>query len=247
MSKKYINPPIVEALCDFQFIPSQQWDLTIPGLIYEKVKDDFPDKKQKIGIGVRFKPTEKGLEHKIEPAPPRIQFHKKDKTAVIQVAPDILAVNQLKPYATWPKFKPMVLRALQIYKDISNPKGFKRIGLRYINKINIKAKSVELSEYFDFYPNIPKNLPQLHQGFICRVEIPYIENHGRMLITIGSDLSDSPDVLSIILDIDYTMTEPEAIPMHSIDEWIEQAHTFIENTFECCIKDKSRILFEEVK
>ena len=62
MGRRYKNPPIVEALCEFEFISSQPWDLTIPGLIYEKVKDEFPDKRQQIGIGVQFKPTEKGLE-----------------------------------------------------------------------------------------------------------------------------------------------------------------------------------------
>ena len=166
MGRRYKNPPIVEALCEFEFISSQPWDLTIPGLIYEKVKDEFPDKRQQIGIGVQLKPTEKGFEHKVEPTPPRIQFYKRDKTALIQVAPDLLVVNQLKPYMTWAKFKPMILDSLQKYRDIANPKGFKRVGLRYINKINIKAETIELSDYFDFYPYIPKNLPQLHISFL---------------------------------------------------------------------------------
>jgi uncharacterized protein (TIGR04255 family) len=247
MSKKYKNPPIIEALCEFQFIPGQPWDLTIPGLIYEKVRDEFPDRQQQIGIGVQFRPTEKGVEHKVEPAPPRIQFYKEDKTALIQVAPDLLAVNQLKPYPTWSKFKPMILKILQTYREVTNPKGFKRVELRYINKINIKAESVELSEYVDFYPYISRELPQLHTSFISRVEIPYLNNRDRMFITIGSALPESPDTLSIILDIDYIMAKPEAIPMEAIEEWIEQAHSAIEKAFECCIKDKSRILFEEVK
>jgi uncharacterized protein (TIGR04255 family) len=247
MGKRYRNPPIVEALCEFQFVPSQPWDLTIPGLIYQKVKEKFPDRQQQIGIGVQFRPTEKGLEHKVEPAPPRIQFHRKDKTALIQIAPDLLVINQLKPYPTWAKFKPIVLEALQIYEEVANPKGFKRIGLRYINKINIKAESVELSEYVDFYPYISKELPQLHTSFISRVEIPYLNSRDRMLITVGSALPESPDTLLIILDIDYIMANPEAIRMEAAEEWIEQAHSAIERVFECCIKDKSRILFEEIK
>jgi uncharacterized protein (TIGR04255 family) len=247
MGRRYKNPPVVEALCEFQFIPSQPWDLTIPGLIYEKAREKFPDRQQQIGIGVQFRPTEKGIERKVEPAPPRIQFYRKDKTALIQVAPDRLAVNQLKPYPTWAKFKPMVLETLQMYREVANPKGFKRIGLRYINKINIKAESVELSEYVDFYPYIPKELPQLHTSFISRVEIPYLNDRDRMLVTIGSAPPESPNTTSIVLDIDHIMAIPEAIPMEAAEEWIEQAHSAIERAFESCIKDKSRILFEEVK
>lgn len=46
MGRKYRNPPLIEALCEFQFVPTQPWDLTIPGFFYEKVKNDFPAKQQ---------------------------------------------------------------------------------------------------------------------------------------------------------------------------------------------------------
>lgn len=29
--RRYRNPPIEEALCEFYFDPSEEWDLTIPG------------------------------------------------------------------------------------------------------------------------------------------------------------------------------------------------------------------------
>lgn len=247
MGKRYKKSTVIEALCEFQFVPSKSWDLTIPGLIYEKVKKKFPDRQQKIGIGFKFRPTEKGFEHKVEPAPPRIQFHRKNKTALIQIAPDLLVINQLKPYPTWSKFKQMILEALQIYKKVVKPKGFKRIVLKYINKINIKAKSVELSEYFDFYPYISKDLPQLHTGFMSRVEIPYEKNRDRMIVTIGSTPSESPNMLSTILDINYIMANPEAIPIEEFKKWIDHAHLVIEKTYKSCIKNKSRVLFEEVK
>jgi len=42
VSRKYTNPPILEALCEFQFVPSQPWDMTIPGFLYEKINHEFP-------------------------------------------------------------------------------------------------------------------------------------------------------------------------------------------------------------
>lgn len=247
MGKRYKTPPIIEALCECRFIPSQQWDLTIPGLIYEQVKDEFPQREQKMGIGVQFKPTERGIEHKIEPAPPRIQFHKKDKTALIQVAPDLLVVNQLKPYPTWKRFKPLILRALDVYEKIANPKGFNRIGLRYINKIDTDADYVELSEYFDFYPYLPKKLPQIHTNVISRVEIPYYNGRDQMLITIANAPQEIPEKISILLDIDYVMNKPGDLEIKDAGEWIEHAHSSVEDAFESCIKDKCRTLFDEVQ
>lgn len=247
MGKKYKNSPILEALCEIQLVSGQPWDLTLPGLVYEKVKDQFPDKKQQIGVGIQFRPTEKGLEHRVEPAPPRVQFYRKDKTALIQVGPDLFVVNHLKPYPTWAVFKPLILRNFQVYKGVANPRGFKRIGLRYINKIIFNAESVNLEEYFNFFPAIPEDLPQLNEGFISRVEIPYSNNRDRMIITISNATPEVPKTLPIILDLDYIMTVQDGISMEGFEEWLEQAHSAIEKAFESCITDKCRILFEEIE
>jgi uncharacterized protein (TIGR04255 family) len=211
------------------------------------VKDEFPDKKQQIGVGVQFRPTEKGLEHRVEPAPPRVQFFRKDKTALIQVGPDLFVVNHVKPYPTWDVFKPLILENFQQYKGVANPQGFKRMGLRYINKIIFNAESVELEEYFNFFPAIPQDLPQLYEGFISRVEIPYFNNRDKMIITVSNAIPEAPKTLPIILDLDYIMIVQEEIPMEGFEGWLEQAHSAIEKAFESCITNKSRTLFEEVK
>ena len=44
MGKKYLNPPIVEAVCEFRFTSDTQWDLAVSGLLYKKIKDDFTNR-----------------------------------------------------------------------------------------------------------------------------------------------------------------------------------------------------------
>ena len=51
MGRKYNNPPLIEALCEFQFIPTEPYDSTIPGLFYTQIKGDFPEKQEQSGIG----------------------------------------------------------------------------------------------------------------------------------------------------------------------------------------------------
>ncbi len=247
MNKRYKNPPIVEALCEFQFIPGQPWDLTIPGLIYEKIKEKFPNKKQQQMMHMQFKPTDKGLEHKLESVPPRMQFLNKDKTILVQVGTDLLSINLLKPYTTWNEFRPLILKNLRVYRNIAKPKGIKRLGLKYINKINIPKKTIELTEYFKFYPYIPEELPQIKINFNIRVEIPYEKNRDILLLTLASTTPSKEGELSIILDLDYVMIIPEKITFKDIIKWIDKAHHNLENAFEECITDKTRILFEEVK
>lgn len=250
MSRKYSNPLIVEALCEFQFIPSQPWDVTIPGLLYDKIRDEFPVKHQQMGFGVGLaaQPREGGMaEHRIELAPPRMQFFRSDKTALVQVGSDLLTINHLKPYPTWEAFKPLIFNNLKIYQEIAKPKGFRRIGLRYINKIEFDGGPVELTDYFNYYPFIPTALPQMHEAFQVRVEIPYEEGRDRLFLTLASMIPEQPGALSLLLDLDYVLVMPEHIPLGQTPVWIEDAHITVENAFEVCITDKCRGLLGEEK
>lgn len=246
MSRKYSNPPIVEALCEFQFIPSQPWDMTIPGLLYEKINGEFSEKKQQMGFGVGFQPKEGGIEQKVEMSQ-RIQFLRPDKSALVQVGPDLLTVNHLKSYPTWEAFKPLILNNLRKYQEVAKPKGFKRIGLRYINKIGFDKRPIELTDYFNYYPFIPTELPQMHEAINVRVEIPYEDGSDHLLLTLTGIIPEQPDVLALLLDLDYIMAVPERIPLDQASDWIEKAHTRVENAFEACITDKCRSHFSEVK
>ncbi|QMS90513.1 hypothetical protein HUN01_24125 [Nostoc edaphicum CCNP1411] len=44
--RQYPNPPIEEAVCEFRFAPDPAWNLTIPGLFYEKIKDFYTGEPQ---------------------------------------------------------------------------------------------------------------------------------------------------------------------------------------------------------
>jgi uncharacterized protein (TIGR04255 family) len=246
VSRKYSNPPIVEALCEFRFVPIQPWDMTIPGLLYEKINSEFPEKQQQMAFDMGFQPKKGGVEQKVEMTQ-RMQFLRSDKSALVQVGPDLLTINHLKPYPTWEAFKPLIFNNLKMYREITKPKGFKRVGLRYINKIEFDKSPIELSDYFSYYPFIPKGLPQTREAFNVRIEIPYEDGRDRLLLTLASTIPEKPEVLSLLLDLDYIMAIPEHVPLDQAPDWIEKAHTRVENAFEACITDKCRALFGEVK
>lgn len=247
MNKKYKKPPIQEVVVEFKFIPGLKWDMTMPGLIYEKVRNDFPERKEQKGIGLQFQKTEKGFAHKVIPAPPRIQFYKKDKTALLQVAPNMLIINQLKPYPTWKKLKPMIDKIFKIYKKVVSPKGLEKVRLRYINKISTHKKEIKIEEYFNLYPKMPENFASNRSGFITRIERPYKDSRDHLLITMGLSPPEKPSEISIILDLDYIMDQPDVISINDYKKWLEEAHSTIEETFESCITKKTRNLFKEEK
>lgn len=245
MSRKYRNPPLVEALCEFQFVPSQPWDMTIPGLLYEKVRSDFPEKQQqRITVASAFQSGQGGVAQRVE-SDQRMQFIRSDKSALLQVAPDLFTINHLTPYPTWEIFKPLILNNLEKCQDIAKPKGFRRIGLRYINKIGFNERPIELADYFNYYPFIPTELPQTHGTFQIGVEFPYEGGLDLLRLTFKSVIPEKSEVLALLLDIDYSVSMPESISLHQASDWLEKAHTNIEKAFELCMTDKCRTLFGE--
>jgi uncharacterized protein (TIGR04255 family) len=246
MNRKYSNPPIAEVFCEFRFIPSKPWDSNIPEILYKKIKKDFPERQQKTTFDIRFESKNGGIEHKAIMVP-RMLFGRSDKTAVIQIAADLLLINHLKPYPTWEGFKPLIFNNLEKYKEIAKPKGLNRIGLRYINKIDFNNSNIELKDYFNISPLIPKKLQHSHRSFSSNIEIPYENERDLLRLILSSKILKNQNILSVTFDLDYFMMKPEGIVLENVNVWADNAHTMIENAFESCITDKCRSLFMEKK
>lgn len=242
MAEIYLKAPIVEALCEFQFEPGQPWDMTIPGRFYEKIRENFPMREEKTNIEIGISPKGAGVEQEVK-GTKVMQFFREDKTALVQVGPNLLAINQLSPYPTWKEFRSLILGKLDIYKNITEPKGFKRIGLRYINRINFEGNSVELKDYFNVYPNFPDKLPETYAPLTIRAEFPHEEERDRLILTLASAIPEKPDTVSIVLDLDYVMRSPGKVPLGETKKWLESAHDAVKATFEACITEKCRALF----
>jgi len=246
--KRYKNSPIIEAVCEIQFEEHSPWDGTTPGLVYEKVKSMFPIRRQatRITLGVTATSEEVG---------PQLgtiqltQFFRKDEKALIQVGPNVLSINVLKPYPSWRKFLPLINKGLTAYLDVAEPQSIQRIGLRYINHINISSQSIKLEDYFEFRPFVGPNLPQDYGAFGLGIQIPYQDSKDMLSLQIGSlpNPNISVDQATLILSLDYYLLKPKSINLEEISSWVETAHTNIEDVFEACITQKLKDTFEEVK
>ncbi|GAB7389231.1 hypothetical protein BSNK01_30690 [Bacillaceae bacterium] len=194
--KRYKNPPVVEVVCDFRFTQNSHWDLTIPGLIYEKLSDMFPTRQHGNSVEAEFSPGPGGFQHRVQ-LTERLQLKKKDDSAMVQISPHHLTINHFTPYTSWEEFLLVVDHTLQIYHTVANPKGFERIGLRYINEIAFSEEHIRLEDYFDLYPFLGNRLPQNFNAFIVGLQIPY--DDGKNILKVQMT-SKNPN---IILDLDY--------------------------------------------
>jgi len=244
MVKKYAKPPIVEAVCEFRLTPETRWDLTVPGLLYERLKESFPQKDQRMIQQMELTRGPEGLHQQISMRE-AIIFFTEDKKILVQVGPRLLTINVLKPYPHWDGFKPRIEMAWESLQAAIEVQGLERIGLRYINHIELPAQGVELAEYFEFYPSIGQRLPQQMVAFLTAVEFSYADgrDHCRVELTRIPALGGRS---LFRLDIDYFLARPGAVKPAEALAWVEEAHSQVEEVFEGCITDKLREMFEEV-
>lgn len=242
--RKYKKPPVVEALCEI-FFNDSKWDSTIPGLFFDKIKGNYPKKRELEQIGVEVSIAKDIQNQRIRRRDKRIQFFKEDMSQLIQIEKDMLVVNQLKPYPRFEDWKPAIDSMLSLYDNLTKPKGIRQIGIRYINRINIPHLKFKMEDYFYLYPEVPQSLEAIHGKFMMRLEIlPKNKGH-HLIITFGSAPANSPGVSTEMLDIYDIFSLPEQISINDVDKYIMGAHENIELAFENSITQKTRDLFEE--
>lgn len=253
MSKRYKNSPIIEVLCEFRFEPSSPWDLTVPGLVYDRIRESFPKRQQveMLGVGVAF--DSEGVKQQVAKAD-LMQFLSDDEKALVQVGPNLLAVNHLKPYPGWQDFLPIIRQGFDGYVGVAEPKSIQHVALRYINHIEIPswvthvktAQNIKLENYFEFRPFVGSNLPQDFGPFIVGMQVPYENSRDALRIHMESVAAEASGMAAVMLELNYSLVQPGQMAMDAAFEWAEIAHGHIGRAFEACITDRLRQIFEEV-
>jgi uncharacterized protein (TIGR04255 family) len=246
MPKKYGNPPLIEAVCEFRVLPDSPWDLTVHGLIYEKIKESFPYKEQRLIQEFEMNQGPKGIEQQVRVSE-RSVFLTDDKTMFVQIGPHLLAINCLKPYPRWERFKPRVEEAFNALTSSTEVKGLARIGHRVINRIEIPSKPLTLQDYFEFRPLLGNNLPQNMVSFILGCILPFKDKRDFCKIQLTNGIPDISDHSAFLLDFDYFSAKPDGIQASDALVWIEEAHRQVNDIFEGCITNRLREIFQEEK
>lgn len=235
----------MEAVSAFHFEPSTPWDWTLPGLLYERVKGRYPKKEEQKSLQVEMGFEGERVHQRVKGFRAGMLFKGEDDSGSVQIGPDMLSVHQLRPYSNWPTFKGRILQDLADYRAVSNPKGLRRIGVRYVNRVEIPSQKIDLDEFFRVGPRIPSEVPQDLAGFFLRTEIPHEEIPGVLVLVFGPAAAEQPGTLAFMLDLDFVSEGSGVPPLEIADSWIEQAHEAIERAFLACLTERCEALFKE--
>lgn len=230
MALRYQKPPLVEALCEVRFASTEgrRWDWTIPGMLYERIQDRFPTRKSRHAINIPVTtPVPLGATASIE----RLQFVSRDESTVVQVGPDLLAVNSLGQHLGWVELRDTLLDVLATYREIASPSGIAMTAVRYINRVEIPNQSgFALEQYFKVLPGLPAGVPRAVTTFVIHTEVEYEAPAAIFRFLFGTTESKEQ---SAAFMLDYEHVSRESVPptFDDLRGWLDAGHDRIELAF----------------
>lgn len=245
MALRYQKPPLVEALCEVRFASSEErrWDWKIPDLLHERIRDRFPAKSARYVIDL---PTAGPVQLSPEGhAPECLQLVSADESTIVQVGPDLLAVNSLRPHLGWPDLRDTLLDVLSDYREIASPPAIAVASVRYINRVEIPMQSgLSLERYFTVLPRLPLGVPEAVSTFLMHTEVEYTNPVAifrfRFATTDSEDATtDSEDattesedqIAAFMIDYEHVTLESFAPTFEELRGWLDAGHARIEGAF----------------
>lgn len=236
-----ITEAVIEVIVDHQMTTNEM------AKIAKKLSSTYYPIKQDINISTthHHPAVGGGISLAVNSTSKEYHLNTNDQTDIAIIKENSLITARLAPYLGWNDLHEKFINAWKIWKITSKTKPIKRIGVRYINRIDIDLMSeskIELEDYLNFYPKLPELSASPVAEYLIQVSLP-IDN--LWSANIASTLLPSPLInnISILMDIDVFRTAD--IPIKDEDLWatITEARSIKNLIFENCITQKTKELF----
>ena len=237
---KYKNPPIQEAICEIHF--HREKPLTFDEIVSLKPcwTNDYPlqnvveQKSFAINLGVeKAEATPNTIGHKLV-------ARSKDGQRLVQLAGNMVAVNRLRPYLGWEEeFRDTINSRFNEVQQAFGLTKLVRIGLRYINRIEIPQVPVIWNEWFGVPLTVPHGVPVIG-GFFMSHFRQEIAPNTECILNFGA-LGGAKETSAVLLDIDVVLRGD--VDCSNVTAALNRVHEPHRAIFESYLLDKTRALF----
>ena len=249
---QYKSPPIREALCELAFVPDRPWNATIPGKVHIRIQDAYGGEPQQQSVMETHVDTQPGQRPNVSyrEGLRRIQLPTADGTRLVAIGENVLSVHMLQPYQAgddlsktgWVEFRSRISEALDAYWEVAQPNGVNRIGLRYVNAVEIQGQDIVVTDYIRSGPQNISGLPNKMINFASRDEYLY-DDGVRLIISQGVAPPSKPDSASMLLDIDLIWSSDKSLDREDALATADDLRGRERTIFELLITDKAREVF----
>jgi uncharacterized protein (TIGR04255 family) len=244
----YKRPPITEAVIELRFATAlDARDLEKASSSLASIYPDQQSIQNLVGVQLGL---ESGLDNQ---ALPQMLINQQngyrrlstDSSELVSLFPESFAVAQLAPYPGWPVFFGRFIRDWKILKNTTGYRKISRVGVRYINRIDvpISGEVVEHEDYLYVYPMLPAVLGPV-TAYGLQAQLPIADLGCKLTINSSSVPSPLLGHMSFLLDIDTARDEDAPQNDEGVCELLNQIRDKKNQIFEACISDRARELFQ---
>jgi uncharacterized protein (TIGR04255 family) len=209
----YKQPPITEAVIELRFAtPIDPDDIA---KVSADLRSFYPLQHAITDVRVHLNlpsgPQAVTTAHPIETHGNRLSTENQDQIDLVW--PQVFTCTQLAPYPGWDTFFQRFCRDWGVWKRTLGYRRITRIGVRYINRIDIPAtvSIVEHEEYLNVYPHVP----EMFQGLTAYSVVAQsrLSEIGCML-TLNSSSAPSPLLGHVAFIIDQDIFKEGDLPQN---------------------------------
>lgn len=240
------NAPITEALLDIRVQLPREIDLKKLEVFHEYIRSRFPDKKQRLFFetGFQLSSEKPPVTLPASGGPYGYMFSSPNEKKVVQARLDGFTFNKLKPYENWERFFSEAQELWAFYLEIAQPEKVTRIGLRYINRIEIPFPIKDFKEYILTIPEIAPNLPQGIARLFMQLSIPNDDIQATAIVTEAMESTAGIQKLPFIFDIDVFQETLCNADEPGFWEKFKKLRVFKNDIFFNSITEKTKELFK---
>jgi uncharacterized protein (TIGR04255 family) len=171
-------------------------------------------------------------------------LRRNDGKRAVQSRLNGFAYSIMAPYSNWETFSAEAWQQWQSYAGVAHPATVARLGVRYINRIDVPQPIIEIKDYLRTAVDVSPYLPQSISRYFLQVIVPLPDFDSVATITSTLVPPPSEEQTSLILDIDAWRAVDISLVTRSgeerLRETLNELHDAKNYVFEACITDATR-------
>lgn len=241
------NAPIVEAILSIGCEAVGEVDEDHVERFFESVEAEYPHRGEGVGFSgkIEVSPAARAVSQTVEQRRIGYEFRAANDAAIIRVSTaGAFSYHHLARYPGWDEFRARAHAAWSMYLDVFEPPRVNRIGLRFLDRIELPLPFTDLKEYLLTYPEVAPSIDTGFAGYLLRLVLPNDEIPAVGWITQAIEpVREDRGVVPLIFDVD--VAREASLPVDEELVWgtLDRLRDYKNRLFFASITEKAKELF----
>ena len=244
LAMTYKRAPITEAVVEFRLGGVQEQSIVEKAAASLK-KEYFYDEIEQL--------TQFEVDAAAAQKPPKVEvtwqgrkLSSLDRADVVIFRRGAFVCSRLAPYMGWEEFFPQIERGWSALRKAAGAIEISRIGVRYVNRIDIPVREgdqINAEDYLNYLPRSPIAFNPM-TDYVIQTSRPLGEDD--LQFSLLSSTVPSPLINTLSLSLDLDVFREGNVPRRDDELWnlLNRIREHKNVIFEACITDRTRELFQ---